>query len=269
MLGAFQLTTANIADIVAMVLVFAATLIFFLWKKSVKLLFLYLAVQALFFAVIVLDEMFSVPVARAVAEVLVWFMLVALAVVYSSDLKVIFFKLTKFFDKSAVTDATLSDEELRETADEIVKACQSMSKSRTGALIVIAPTSVAAHILDTGVKLEAYVSAVLLEAIFNTHAQFHDGAVIIKGNKALAAGCFLPLSQSQTVAKNLGTRHRAGIGITEESDMLTIIVSEETGIISIAKRGELRRYVTPDRLRDILHETFKIAAPTRTRSLNA
>jgi diadenylate cyclase len=142
-----------------------------------------------------------------------------------------------------------------------------MSKSRTGALIVIAPTAVANHILETGIELGATVSSALLEAIFNTRAPFHDGATVIKGNKVLAAGCFLPLSQSQTVSKSLGTRHRAGIGITEESDMLTIIVSEETGIISVARRGELRRFITPDRLRDILHETLKISTPAKYRSL--
>ena len=156
---------------------------------------------------------------------------------------------------------------MRHAVDEIIKACQTMSKARTGALIVIAPTAVAPHILETGVEMNALVSSQLLESIFNTRAPVHDGAVIVRGNRVLAAGCFLPLSQSQNVSKNLGTRHRAGIGITEESDMLTIIVSEETGIISIAKRGELRRFVTPDRLRDILHETLKISQPTRHRAL--
>ena len=175
--------------------------------------------------------------------------------------------LCAFSTENGESGALSGWSEIRKAVEEITRACQTMSKSRTGALIVIAPTVVAQHILDTGVELEAIVSASLLEAIFNTRAPFHDGAAIIKGNKVLAAGCFLPLSQSQTVAKNLGTRHRAGIGITEESDMLTIIVSEETGIISVAKHGELRRFVTPDRLRDILHETLKIAPQTKTRMI--
>jgi len=86
----------------------------------------------------------------------------------------------------------------------------------------------------------------------------HDGAVVIKGNKILSAGCFLPLSQSQSIAKDLGTRHRAAIGITEETDNISVVVSEETGIISVSIKGVLRRYITPERLSDILHETFGV-----------
>ncbi|MBQ8178086.1 MAG: DNA integrity scanning protein DisA nucleotide-binding domain protein [Clostridia bacterium] len=267
MISAYTFTARSIVDLIAVVALMGIVLGFFMHKKSLKLTAIYALITIFFVAMVVLDELFYIPIARAVAEVVVLLMVVVVAVVYQSDFKVAFFNLTKNYDKNAIIDNDLSDEELRKAVDEIIRACQSMSKTRTGALIVIAPTSIATHVLETGVPLEALVSSALLEAIFNTQAQFHDGAVIVKGNKVLAAGCFLPLSQSQTVAKNLGTRHRAGIGITEETDMLTIIVSEETGIISIAKHGELRRFVTPDRLRDILHETLKISPQTRSRSL--
>ena len=268
MLSAISVAT-YILDIITIAAVLAAMFSFFYKRKSVKLMLIYAVAFVVYVALIMMDEYFgvSVPIARALMTVLLWFMVASMAVVYQSDLKVIFFNLTRSHEKAAPDSTDLSDEELRKAVEEITRACQTMSKSRTGALIVIAPTVVAQHILDTGVELEAIVSASLLEAIFNTRAPFHDGAAIIKGNKVLAAGCFLPLSQSQTVAKNLGTRHRAGIGITEESDMLTIIVSEETGIISVAKHGELRRFVTPDRLRDILHETLKIAPQTKTRMI--
>lgn len=258
-----------VIDILSIAAVLGAMFFFFYKKKSVKLMAIYAAAFVIYVVVLLLDEYFGVPVpvARALSGVVVWFMIAALAVVYQSDLKVTFFNLTASHDRNAAESDDLSDEELRNSVEEITRACQTMSKARTGALIVIAPTTVAQHILDTGVELGAVVSASLLEAIFNTRAPFHDGAAIIKGNKVLAAGCFLPLSQSQTVAKNLGTRHRAGIGITEETDMLTIIVSEETGIISVAKHGELRRFVTPDRLRDILHETLKIAPHTKSRMI--
>ena len=280
MISAISVAT-YILDIITIAAVLAAMFSFFYKRKSVKLMLIYAVAFVVYVALIMMDEYFgvSVPIARALMTVLLWFMVASMAVVYQSDLKVIFFNLTRSHEKAAPDSTDLSDEELRKAVEEITRACQTMSKSRTGALIVIAPTVVAQHILDTGVELEAIVSASLLveleaivsasllEAIFNTRAPFHDGAAIIKGNKVLAAGCFLPLSQSQTVAKNLGTRHRAGIGITEESDMLTIIVSEETGIISVAKHGELRRFVTPDRLRDILHETLKIAPQTKTRMI--
>lgn len=268
MLLAVKAATLTI-DILTIAGVLGAMFFFFFKKKSVKLMAIYAAVFVVYVVVLLLDEYFGIPVpiARSLMTAVVWFMIAALAVVYQSDLKVTFFNLTASHEKSAPESSDLSDEELRNAVEEITKACQTMSKARTGALIVIAPTTVAQHILDTGVELGAVVSAALLEAIFNTRAPFHDGAAIIKGNKVLAAGCFLPLSQSQTVAKNLGTRHRAGIGITEETDMLTIIVSEETGIISVAKHGELRRFVTPDRLRDILHEILKIAPHTKSRMI--
>jgi diadenylate cyclase len=266
MISAYTFTAKSIVDLIAVIALMAIALVFFIRKKSVKLTAIYLTAVVFFVAMVLLDELFYIPVARAVAEMVMILLIVIVVAVYQPDFKVAFFNLTRNYDKNAIVDNDLSDEELRKAVDEIIKACQAMSKTRTGALIVIAPTSIATHVLETGVQLEALVSSVLLEAIFNTQTQFHDGAVVIKGNKVLAAGCFLPLSQSQTVAKNLGTRHRAGIGITEETDMLTIIVSEETGIISIAKHGELRRFVTPDRLRDILHETLKISPQTRMRN---
>ncbi|MGI6137137.1 MAG: diadenylate cyclase [Christensenellales bacterium] len=267
MIGAVYNVGSLIVDLIVCIALFVALTIFFIRKKSILLLAIYGVATLIFVGVVVLDFYFVLPITKAISQIIAIFMVVAVIMVYQSDLKVMFFNLTKVREKNAEFETGASDEEMRKTVDEIITACQSMSKSRTGALIVIAPTSVANHILETGVELGATVSAALLEAIFNTRAPFHDGATVIKGNKVLAAGCFLPLSQSQTVSKSLGTRHRAGIGITEESDMLTIIVSEETGIISIAKRGELRRFITPDRLRDILHEALKISTPAKYRSI--
>lgn len=269
MLSAYQFSLLSIVDLIAVAGLLTAVAIFFIRKKSVKLLAIYAVATIAYVAIVLIDELFNVPVARAVAQLFIIVMSIVLAVVYQSDFKVAFFNLTRSYDKNAYVDSDLSDEELRSAVDEIVRACQTMSKNRTGALIVIAPNSITPNILETGVKLEAFVSAALLEAIFNTRAPFHDGAVIVQGNKVLAAGCFLPLSQSQAVAKNLGTRHRAGIGVTEVAgDVLTIIASEETGIISIAQGGQLRRFVTPDRLRDELHKILKITPHTRNRNIN-
>lgn len=268
LLAQFQFQLINIIDIIVVLLVLGFLIFALLWgKKGWLLAALYTLLFAVHITIVVLDALYSLPVAKSISTILMVFLVVALAVVYQSNLKIFYFKLSKTTERGADVASDVSDEELKKTVDEIIKACQTMLKTRTGALIVIAPSSVPSHVLETGVELGAKVSASLLEAIFNTRAPFHDGATIIKGDRALAAGCFLPLSQSQTVAKNLGTRHRAGIGITEETDMFTIIVSEETGIISVARRGELRRFVTPDRLRDMLHQTFKIAQPKSYRSL--
>lgn len=181
---------------------------------------------------------------------------VATAITYQSDFKNLFWRLSKLHKKTP--DVTVTDEEIRASVQEIVTACQTMAKSRTGALIVVVKDQIDQYILDSGVKLNALISAPLLESIFNTKCPMHDGAVIVKGNKILTAGSFLPLSKNETIAKNLGTRHRAGIGVTEAegSDIISIIISEETGIISTASNGVLRSYLTPERLFDILYDPY-------------
>ena len=100
----------------------------------------------------------------------------------------------------------------------------------------------------------------MLESIFNTKAPLHDGAVLVRGNRIMAAGCFLPLTQSLEVDKELGTRHRAAIGVSETNNVLTIIVSEETGVISVAYRGELKRYFDSEMLTDTLQEFYGLKA---------
>lgn len=267
MLAGFTFELKNIIDLAVAAVVWAFLCIFFLRKRSFNMFLLFSAIFLIFIAIDVLDGIFGIPIAKDLAMLLAIFMVVALVIVYQADFKALFFNIAKSGEKNGGVEDSVSDEDLRQSVDEIIKACQTMSKTRTGALIVIAPTSVPAHILETGTALGAFVSSAIVESIFNTKAPLHDGAVIIKGNRILAAGCFLPLSETQSVSKVLGTRHRAGIGITEESDMLTIIVSEETGIISIAQKGDLYRYVTPDRLRDILHKTLRISRLTKHRSL--
>lgn len=154
------------------------------------------------------------------------------------------------------TNAEYSDEEINGSISEIIKAAQTLSKNNIGALIVIDSNAVPTHIIESGVKLNSIISAALLDSIFNTKSPLHDGAVIINGNKLVAAGCFLPLSQDLTLPKELGTRHRAALGMTENYDVLTIIVSEETGVISIAAKGELKRYFDSNMLHDELTQFY-------------
>lgn len=183
---------------------------------------------------------------------------VATIVVYQNDFKNLFLRLSQFHKKAPIVEIT--DEEIRNSVNSIVTACQTMAKSRTGALIVIVKDKIDQYILDSGIRLDAVVSAPLLESIFNPRCPMHDGAVIIKDNKILTAGSFLPLSKSDSISKDLGTRHRAGIGVTEAegSDIISIIISEENGIISTATNGVLRRYLTPERLYDLLYDPYKI-----------
>ena len=255
---------SNIIDLIAISIAIIFCIVFFAKRKSFKLFIIYFSLLMIYFAVFLLNWFIKLDVILHLMDIMAIFAIIALAVVYQADFKSVFFNLSK---KDKNNEIEISDEDLRTTVKELVKACQTMSKSRIGALIVIAPTKISPHILETGTELGALVTSPLLESIFNTKAPIHDGAVIIQGNKILAAGCFLPLSQSQNLTKDMGTRHRAAVGITEESDMLTIVVSEENGIISIAQKGTLKRYITPERLSDILYESFGIIGSAKRRYL--
>jgi diadenylate cyclase len=244
--------------IIALIVVFS---IFFAKKKSIKLLFFYVGMTLLTAGFYVLSWFYDgMDLGLRIMDIVILALVFIIILVYQNDFKVVFARLTNLHRK--VNTTIFSDEELQKSIEEIVKATQILSKARTGALMVIVPKQISDHILDSGVSLDSLVTAPLLESIFNTRAPMHDGAVIIKGNKILSAGCFLPLSQTPNLAKDLGTRHRAAVGITEESDNISVVVSEETGIISVSTRGVLRRFITPERLSDILHETFGVTVKT-------
>lgn len=140
--------------------------------------------------------------------------------------------------------------------DEIVKAVQNMSKNDVGAIIILANGNMPKTIIDSGVIIDSEISSALIESIFFPKTPLHDGAMVINGSKVHAAGCFLPLSQEVNLPKELGTRHRAGIGITETISVTSLIVSEETGIISIAQGGKIKRYVDSEMLRQMLKEYY-------------
>ncbi|MCM0649459.1 diadenylate cyclase CdaA [Clostridium swellfunianum] len=161
--------------------------------------------------------------------------------------------------RSAFNDMHLieDDETMEKVITEVADAVESLAKEKTGALIVIENRTGLGEVISTGTKLDAAVSSALLQNIFVVNTPLHDGATIIRNDKIVAAGCFLPLTSSDSISKSLGTRHRAGIGISENSDALTIIVSEETGVISLAVNGKLTRNYTKERLMDILIRILK------------
>lgn len=141
--------------------------------------------------------------------------------------------------------------------DELVDACITMSKSKTGALIVIARVSELNEQVNTGEKLNARISSALIRSIFFKNTPLHDGAVIIRGNKIAAAGCILPLTQKE-IDKNLGLRHRAAVGITENTDAVCVVVSEEKGSISFAQKGEIKRRISKEMLISLLEENIVV-----------
>lgn len=138
------------------------------------------------------------------------------------------------------------------TIAEIIRACVEMSRVRTGALIVVAQNDSLAEYESTGIDIDGIVTSQLLINIFEKNTPLHDGAVIIRGDRVTSATCYLPLSQNSGLSKSLGTRHRAGIGISEATDSLTIVVSEENGMISAAYKGELQRGMSQEELEALL-----------------
>jgi diadenylate cyclase len=142
--------------------------------------------------------------------------------------------------------------EFENMLDELTKAIPVLVKKRIGALMVMERSTGLKEWIDTGIPVEGVVTAELLVNIFFPRSPLHDGAVIIQGNQIVAAGCYLPLTEDPNLGKELGTRHRAGIGITENSDAVAVIVSEETGIISVAHDGVLTRYLDEKKLKAML-----------------
>jgi diadenylate cyclase len=159
----------------------------------------------------------------------------------------------RFFDKSIFIQ---DEKKFSMVINEITQVVQNLARNKIGALIVIERKTGISDVVETGVKINGSVSSELLYNIFVPNTPLHDGAVIIREDQILAAGCFLPLTENPNLSKQLGTRHRAGLGISEVSDAVSIIVSEETGIVSLAKEGKLTRYLDAKGLRDILNDVF-------------
>ena len=138
--------------------------------------------------------------------------------------------------------------------NELIKACFDMAEVKTGALIVIEQEIRLDEYVRTGINVDALLTSQLLINIFEHNTPLHDGAVIVRGNRIVAATCYLPLSDNMELSKQLGTRHRAGVGISEVTDSVTIIVSEETGQVSVAQNGRLLRNISSSQLREVLEK---------------
>ena len=148
------------------------------------------------------------------------------------------------------------------TINEIVKACYEMGKVKTGALIVIERDVMLNEYIRTGIPLDSLVSSQLLINIFEHNTPLHDGAIIVRGDRIVSATCYLPLSDNMELSKELGTRHRAAVGISEVSDSMTIVVSEETGAVSLAVESTLYRNIDADFLRSKLKFAAKLSGET-------
>ena len=185
--------------------------------------------------------------------------LIALVIMFQPELR----RMLEKIGSKSLRELLSTKQEQREidrVIGETVNACEIMSRERTGVLIVFERETSLIDYQKTGTVIDARVSSELLRNLFFTKASLHDGAVIIRNERIVAAGCVLPLTQSRNISSDLGTRHRAGIGMSEVSDAVVVIVSEETGTISVAVNGMLKRHLAPQTLERLL---LKELAPKR------
>lgn len=181
---------------------------------------------------------------------------IAILIVFQPELRrgLEYIGRTKFFSKSLVE---VEGEEMKSISEQIVGACSSLSRQKIGALIIIERETGLNEVAETGTIINGRVSSELLINIFIPNTPLHDGAVLIKKDHIKAASCFLPLTENSSLSKELGTRHRAALGMTEKSDSLAIVVSEETGSISLAENGKIKRHISSDELKEKLIDIYK------------
>jgi diadenylate cyclase len=184
--------------------------------------------------------------------------LIALVVLFQPELRRVLERVGSGF----TSNRSISTPELETAISQVVQACVDMSASRTGALIIFERAVDLGSIMTTGTIVNADVTAELVKNLFYNKAPLHDGAVILRWDRIVSATSYLPLSDSETINKRFGTRHRAGVGVSEVSDSFTIIVSEETGRVSYAYMGELTTGVTASELREQLHQIQKRGSRT-------
>ena len=173
---------------------------------------------------------------------------IALIVIFQEEIRLFFYRVGSRFSSWKIFRARTGEEDARSRQQilEITQACRHMASTKTGALIVLAGGGSLKEIVDTGERLDAQVSARLIENIFFKNTPLHDGALIIRDGKMVAAACILPVSKDQTIPQYYGLRHRAALGLAEKSDATCIVVSEETGLISVAELGEIREVKEED-----------------------
>jgi len=205
----------------------------------------------------VLTALFNLNTLSWVLQRFSVYLAVAFVVIFQPEIRRALAELGK---QSVFTNSTSQ----REIVDDVVRAVTDLADQKIGALIAIEREIGTRHIQESGTKLDSHITPELLTSIFFPHTPLHDGGVIIKGDRILSAGCVFPLSQRLELSKSLGTRHRAAIGFTEETDALVLVVSEETGAISVAFGGRLSRGIDQDRLRRILGSILSRSKPARS-----
>ena len=237
-----------------------------MWIKSTRAWNLFKGIMVILIFVL-LAAFFQMSTILWIAENTLSVGLIALVIIFQPELRNALENIggKNIFGNLFVFNKTVEEKFSNHTIDELVKAVFAMGKVKTGALIVIEDEILLDEYIRTGIDVDAIVSSQLLINIFEKNTPLHDGAIILRGDRVVSATCYLPLSDSLSLSKELGTRHRAAVGISEVSDSLTIIVSEETGRVSVAYRGEIFRNLDADGLRVKLQQlqNLNVEAPIR------
>ena len=245
--------TLTLVDLVEILIISFLFYHVILWVKSTRAWNLFKGILMILLFVLIAG-LFQMSTILWIAENTLSVGLIAIVIIFQPELRKALENIggrnrfTSLFSLNKTETVKFSDR----TIEELIKATYAMGKVKTGALIVIEDEILLDEYIHTGIDVDAVVSSQLLINIFEKNTPLHDGAIILRGDRVVAATCYLPLSDSMSLSKDLGTRHRAAVGISEVSDSLTIIVSEETGKISIALRGQIYRDVDPDFLREKL-----------------
>ena len=204
----------------------------------------------LIFLLIPISDLLNLTMLNWILENTLTISVISLIIIFQPEIR----KALEHIGRTSFVDKIIyEDEEIMiGVVNEIVNAVEVLAKDKVGALIVIEQMTGLGDVINTGTKINGDVTSALLQNIFVVNTPLHDGATIIRNDKIIAAGCFLPLTNDDKLNKQLGTRHRAGIGVTEVTDCITIIVSEETGVISMALNGRLLRNYDKEKLRNVL-----------------
>ena len=265
-----DLPVINVIDIVEILIIAFLFYTVLVWIKSTRawMLFKGLMVILIFVLVAALFQMNTILwLARNTINVGV----TALVIIFQPELRRALEQLGRKNFFSGITSLDFGRDGFpkisEKTINELIRACFEMSKVKTGALIVIEDNVVLSEYERTGIAVDAVLTNQLLINIFEKNTPLHDGAILVRGDRVISATCYLPLSDNMELSKELGTRHRAAVGISEVSDSLTIVVSEETGGVSVAVGGRLIRKLDQDGLRDCLKSLQKYEPDNKRISL--
>ena len=247
----------GIKDIIDIVLV--ALMLFYIYRlmKESRSLNVFMGILIFVVLWLVVSQVLEMKLLGSIMDKLVSVGVIALIILFQEDIRKFLYNLgahqrVQTLRRLFSNNDKQNSEQIKQTIMPIVMSCLSMSKKKVGALIVIQRSTPLDDIVATGERLDASINQRLLENIFFKNSPLHDGAMVIVNDKIRAAGCILPVSHDLHIPKELGLRHRAALGITHESDCIAIVVSEETGGISIAIRNEFQLRLTPEKLESIL-----------------